>query len=448
MAGTQKTVLLSCVGTSDPVRGAHDGGLLHIMRHYRPTVVCAYFTPEITALDAHDHRYEKMFAFVKENWEGYAPEFYRINGDVADASDLDALDRPLRDAIVDLSRRYPDATILINLSSGTPQMQMILSQLALDLRYHARGVQVKNHQKKSGDTDRTNAKDYDPELELLCNLDEQPDAPNRCEEPELLAVRREMQRTQIKALLEKRDYGAISEMKNSLPSDLMALVRHLAAREQLQDQREKAKNFRMGFSLYPVRPVKRPTREYPLISEYYLMMRNLQRTGRYTDFVLRLNPFIVSVQTTLLGQYLGFPLSDILSQNTDFRKILSAEKLRKKTPALWQHLEENLQKIGKAPLRDSDLNIFLCNRILEALPNVPEDIVKTLEVCETLNLKRNQAAHQLSALTDADIVNQCGWTSKRLMDALEHALPQIYPECDPQLFTIYDRCGAYILERL
>ena len=35
-----------------------------------------------------------------------------------------------------------------------------------------------------------------------------------------------------------------------------------------------------------------------------------------------------------------------------------------------------------------------------------------------------------------------------LVDAWEAVLPTIYPECDPALFTVYDRCNAYILKQL
>jgi hypothetical protein len=47
---TRRQVLLSFLGTTDPIRGERDGAMLHILRHYRPEVVCLLFTPEVRKL--------------------------------------------------------------------------------------------------------------------------------------------------------------------------------------------------------------------------------------------------------------------------------------------------------------------------------------------------------------------------------------------------------------
>lgn len=44
-------LLFTCMGTSDPVRGYHDGPMLHIIRHYRPEVICVFLSGEAAALD-------------------------------------------------------------------------------------------------------------------------------------------------------------------------------------------------------------------------------------------------------------------------------------------------------------------------------------------------------------------------------------------------------------
>ena len=40
-------ILFTCAGTTDPVRGGHDGGILHIMRHYRPEKVYLFLSKEM-----------------------------------------------------------------------------------------------------------------------------------------------------------------------------------------------------------------------------------------------------------------------------------------------------------------------------------------------------------------------------------------------------------------
>lgn len=136
---TRRQVLLSFLGTTDPIRGERDGAMLHILRHYRPEVVCLLFTPEVRKLAEADERYEKVFFHLKSHWDGYAPVVLEQDLSVSDVSDMDELDQPLHDVMNRLSREYADAEILVNITSGTPQMQMLLSQMVLELRYHAPG---------------------------------------------------------------------------------------------------------------------------------------------------------------------------------------------------------------------------------------------------------------------------------------------------------------------
>lgn len=208
---TRRQVLLSFLGTTDPIRGERDGAMLHILRHYRPEVVCLLFTPEVRKLAEADERYEKVFFHLKSHWDGYAPVVLGQDFSVSDVSDMDELDQPLHDVMNRLSREYADAEILVNITSGTPQMQMLLSQMVLELRYHARGIQVKTPEKKAGTTVRTNdSENYDIDLEIECNEDEQEGAPNRCVEPEMFSVRRKNQWQQVEALLNQllpRRYG-------------------------------------------------------------------------------------------------------------------------------------------------------------------------------------------------------------------------------------------------
>ena len=67
-------VLFTCVGTTDTVRGCRDGGMMHIMRHYRPQGVYIFVSREMEALDQKDQRYSKTLQFMRGHWDGYAPK--------------------------------------------------------------------------------------------------------------------------------------------------------------------------------------------------------------------------------------------------------------------------------------------------------------------------------------------------------------------------------------
>ena len=43
----RETILFSCLGSTDPVRGERDGAMLHIARHYKPDRILWYMTKEM-----------------------------------------------------------------------------------------------------------------------------------------------------------------------------------------------------------------------------------------------------------------------------------------------------------------------------------------------------------------------------------------------------------------
>ncbi len=444
-------ILFSCIGTTDPVRGEHDGPMLHIMRHYRPEKVCLFFTPEIYALAEKDGRFEKTACWVREHWNGYAPEIRFVRCDVNDAHDIDALDKPLHDALDSLSKAHPDAEYLINVTSGTPQMQMILSQLAMDMRYHARGIQVGNFERKSGSTARTNSRDYDIELELECNEDEQPGSENRCTEPAMYAIRREYMRQQVLTLLEQRNFDAVEQMDNALPEELLRLVRHLAARNRLcLSEAGKLANDLKGlpFKLYSYRGGDRT--EYNKTCEYYLLMKNLVYTGHYTQFLLHLEPLTLQLQLALLDKLLvpqRIKTSDFISTLKNRRQLFDPGRLKNAFPALYAQYEQGLLNRGWAP-EPKDISTYVCNDLLAYFQPLPAKPAALFRHYEALKELRNRLAHELCTVTDADIMAECGVGVAAILSEIEGTIIECYTACDPVIFSVYEKSIAYIRENL
>ena len=461
---TAPRVLVTAFASSDPVRGCHDGAYLHILRFYRPEVIYVLLTAEFAEDNRKDHRLEKTMEFVKEHWEGYSPEVHCFGQEIGNPSDLDTLDEPFRKTFSEIQEKYPDSEILLNLSSGTPQIKMLLALYSIDTRYYSCGVQVSNFENRAGTTERTNSKDYSVDEALELNEDEEGFTEgachNRCTEPELLAVQKSMQTERIQALLSQRNYSAIAAMKETLPPEAGLLAEHLAARDQLQDEKarklaaELKKKYGMQIDFYPIRTdegSKHAGESYGKVSEYFLMLKNLVSTGRYTDFTLRLNPLIVQLQMALLeihlGKDWGLKLQDIL--NTSERGILeySSARMAYNCPKLKQQVDEFMMEYSGRPAMDGKLNIPLLNRLLSCCPSVPEKDMKLLTGCEKLNQEeRNSAAHSLSSVTAEDIETVCGLSPAKLEKELEQIIIEIYPECDPSLFNIYDKCDKYIRE--
>ena len=446
-------VLLTCVGASDPVRGCHDGGMLHIMRHYRPYAVYLYISPEMKAEEERDNRYEKAFVRMREKLEGYDPKIVKEYGNVQDVSDLDAVAEPL----VKLMRRIQEEenvdvpgsrkSVLVNLSSGSPQMKTVLMQFPLDLKYHAKGIQVKNYEKRSGSsTHTTDRKHYDVDLELELNEDEEPGAANRCVEHVFFYRRRRDQIQRIQELLKKRDYSALDNAHEDLPVPVKQLVHHLSLRIALkrEDAEKEAKKLKLGFELYPANLKKAAARsDFREVSEFYLLLENLRVTGRYTELTLRLNPFVIRMQLQFLRtHYEGFEY--LLEKRNRHGQVFCPEKLRQRDPQLREKLDSELGQAAE----ERPVSIHLLNALIRQLP-VPEDAKELFQKCEALNAdNRNEAAHGLCAVQQDDITAACGCTPKQLLGGLRQLLQALYPECVPVLFDIYERCNRFILSTL
>ena len=445
-----KQILFSCVGTTDPVRGEHDGPMLHILRHYRPESVYLFLTSEICELASKDERFEKTRGWICAHWDNYEPSFQFIMSDVRDAHDIDALDLPLREAMDQISRDNPGAEILINVTSGTPQMQMILSQLAMDMRYHTKGIQVSNYEKRSGGSQRTNEKAYDIELELECNEDEQPGAENRCIEPEMYALRREHLRRQITALLDTRNFDAVEKLKDSLPENVRTLVMHLAARNRLQagEARRLAGEVKeLPFPLYVYKTGSRG--EYSEVSEYYLMMKNLAATGNCTEFLLHMEPLTLKLQLALLDKLLkdtGYQTADFLSTEKG-RTYFEPTMLQSVLPDHYRHYAKRITDRGWE-IRRNEVSTNLCDDLLSYFSDLPDKPKQLFAHYAMLKDLRNQLAHTFCTVTEADIRAACQVGTASLLKEIEASLICCYPACDPRVFSVYERSIEYLKSSL
>lgn len=434
----RQRILFSCVGTTDPVRGQRDGGMMHITRHYRPEKICLFVSAE---MEKNIPLYERAFAYMREHWDNYAPEVEYVRSGIQDPSNLDQLDGAMEAAFEAFAQRVPGAEIFLNLSSGTPQMEIILSQLALSARYHVVGVQVKNPERKAGTTERVNSPRYNPEEELEHNQDELPDAPNRCVTPTLFPIRRERAWRELRALLERGDYAAaFHRAETCLPPTLTDVVDHLRARDLLRDDdaRTIAARLPSELNLYPG-PL---SAQYWEIVNYWLMMKNLLRMERYSDFLLRLSVLALFLEEAYLRTRIDYDALTCPLPGYDGDRVLSMDALRDAEPELYDKLRDTVFKEVRSDPRD-DRSVFLYTRLLRGA-GTPKRLMKFFNVCDNLSGQRNHLAHRLRAMSREDFEKVAHMRIEAFIKETEWSLKAIYPDCDPDAFTVHERALAYI----
>ena len=451
-------ILFTCAGTSDPVRGNRDGGILHIMRYYHPKRVYLFLSQQIADLEAQDHRFEKTFQHMQEVCAAqgivYQPSLFMHNSQLCDASKIDLVEKPLLEYFTSVAAENPNCRILLNLSSGTPQMKTLMQFLAVDSPYHVLGVQVDGPQQNKKDQSRTDNETYNVDYELATNFDDVPDClpegerRNRMSEPEMFAIKHQRHRQQLLKLLERQDYDAMLDMSQNLPQQLRTLLRHLNARNNLQSEEAYKLSKELTDLGFPLYPAMKSDSRYRDLSEYYLLLRNLQKLGRYSEFVLRLNPFLTEMLYTLLMQteFAGY-----LKKNNG-RIDVATDVLNSKQPELMKRLQAEAQR---TLLDYKNFSIFLGISMLLVTDTLSDAHQNFLRACNALNTaQRNTAAHQLHAVLEEDIKHDCffgikHYGSAEIVQKLGELLAQAYPDvCDKSLFRIYDRCNDYIKAHL
>ena len=373
----------------------------------------------------------------------------RFVTDITDPSDMDVLVGPMTELLQKAMNENPDAEILLNLSSGTPQMEIILAQFALDPRYSTRGIQVKTPERRSGLEDRTNKPNYSVDDALEMNLDEEADAANRCCEPRMMAVRREAARNQLRGLLEQRNYGAIAQMTTSLPGHMVKLARHLDYRSRFMlDDAEKAAEG-LSISGLAVGKGELPYSVYQMV-EFMAMLNHLVYQKRYTDFLLRLNPFLVEVELAMLREKLkenGISERDLIPKVGSHLKISPAD-IQAVCPNLLAYMD---MKYG-SPTRYGDLSVTALYYMLQYF-GLDADTDKFLGICNELNKDlRNPSAHSLFSVTPEQIADKAGMDAQTMAHKLERmmldALSNHNEKALKNRLAVYDRCDQILRDCL
>ena len=450
-------ILLSPIGATDPIRGYHDGPLLHIVRHYRPHTVYLYLTSDMEANDRADDRYAACIQFVHPSC--------RIEKIYTGITDPHLFDRfiGLFGSLLDhLATAHPGETILINLSSGTAQMMTALGLEAIISRYPLKIIQVTTPAGRVN-TSSPSGQKFDLEAEMLCNEDENPDSPNRCREVSLAILRRNNAQQAILSLINRYEYaGALAQYeanKNLLPPLVGALLAHGCARSSLNLTAAKklAQDCPPHLKLFPVQEAI-PQR----LTEYFMVMMISQRCGQLPDFILKITPFLFYLTQYYLETKLRFPLNDYTVKR-HYAVQLSADKVIAGPPGLKQAFQTEF----KSTLRDSELSFTNLVPIIQYLAQASEQekqpdttliaVAKRLRQLRAYEKAiRNEVAHTINAIDETTFDRTAkqlhsqdsnfapSMTSARLLGEIKAAMTAMLGSSAGQYNFVYDAINKEI----
>ena len=441
-------ILFSPIGDSDPVRKFHDGACLHIVRYYAPELVVLFLTREMAERECRDHRYTRCIAACAPK-----TEIRTIETDIRSAQRYDSFIEVLPRAVRELHEEHPEATVLLNLSSGTPQLKTALAILSVEAGAWCRGIQVDSPEAGSNHANRE-IEDVDVETLLETDLDHEPGSTtmNRCSEPPIRLLQYYAEKNRILGLVDRYEYeGALSLARDSgnLPGIVCQLLEHAALRMKLLAHQAEARCSKyQGEKLFLFMEDKGKQS----LLEYFMLMQIDSRKGNYASFVLKLTPFLYTLLLEYVRNCTNFPLEDVCCLAKRQNYALRRDKLQQCVPGLLENLDRTFHK----GYRDSDLSFLLLCHICVFVQEqqwaknaaVHESLLKYIEPLKGFTSARNDAAHIICNLTREEFVHQIHMEPEELLNQLVKLLGLLYGgEVRVQL-SIYDRLNDWIRDEL
>ena len=432
-------ILFSPLGDTDPVRGCYDGAMLHILRHYRPERVVLFYTREMAEKEQADHRYTRA---VRRTAPHCSME--EIFTGIQDAHLYESFSRILPQTMQKLREENPDKEILINLSSGTPQMKTVLAMLASDME-NCTGIQVSAPARRSNRANEATRDTEDIDALLENNFDEEEGAENRCDEPPLSIFRFYAERSRIRSLIETYEYAAalkIARRSSLMPPAAVTLLRHAEKRSALCT--EEAKNVLReygGKKLFPF------TGKMEALVEYFLVMQIDQETGRLSNLMLRMIPFLYAFFKEYAAKNAAIPIRSLCEMRSGVPWLMRERLVSKEKDLLG-----DLDREFPYGYKDQPLSFYLLSlccayagkaqRVHDT--NLHVSMMAELERIAEVRKLRNETAHEMVNVTEDRFHQSVGMGSQEAMSCFSRMLALIYGDKVRAMRSVYRDLNVWI----
>lgn len=421
-------ILFSPLGMTDPIRDFYDGACLHIIRHYDPRMVFLFYTAEVGKIEKTYHPYTKAIKKISPKIE--IEEKFT---DITDPQRYDEFINEFPKIIYALHEDFPNEEILLNLSSGTPQMKNLLAIIACDSSW-TRPIQVNSPAKRASKGLLYMQNESDFEVMLKENIDDTSESENRCVEPKLQVIRKYSDKAKILSLIKQYEYDAaltIAKQNPNVSEDVKKLLQHSALRIKLmKDEAKKVLAKYDGKNLFPFTGTKEK------LFEYFLTIQAERNAGNLSVVLIKTLPFLYSVlaEYALNDENLKLRKSCVVNRESNLRETnfeLKRNLLEKNNPDLLAFLDG---KFGNL-YHDSFLSEKILNFVYEFAAHQDKDnfYSKILEKLRPIRNSgvidlRHQVAHLMTDVDETKFRVATGMTSEELIKYFFEMLVALYGE--------------------
>ena len=412
-------VLFSPIGRTDPTRGFHDGAFIHICRVYRPKKVYLYMSAEICNFDKQDNRYEIYLSKLCELL-GFKCLVVKLREEqLIDVHNFEKFYEDFSGNIRSIISENPDNEILLNLSSGTPQMKSALQIVCNLSNRRLMPIQVSSPEKKSNE-ERTIGDDYDIDFEWELNEDNKEAFENRCaivkSENFNAVIKKEIISKHITAYDYRAALSIVETISDYITNDTKALIEAGELRLSLDVGKAVMRARSAGFELSTIKISGNSSNDIKNAYEYILNLQIKLYKGEIADFIRGISPVLTTMFEIYLKEQCNVDIKSYYkTMGPRSRKVLKLSR-DYLPPDLLSALDDSFNGY-----RDSAPSAAIISPLISLKGDVraAETANKLREVEE---LARNIAAHEIVAINEKWIKQKTGYEALDILKLLKEFL--------------------------
>ena len=425
-------ILISAVGTTDPISNNHDAALLHIARNYKPDKIVLVYSQEMLVK-------QDLINKVLLSIEGYNP-IIEIDSTILNNDEVFLFDK-MYEVMGIIVQKYTndDDEIILNLSSGTPQIISALFALNRINDYNTQAIQVATP-KKGANREYKPLTDSEIDALIVENQDNSVDFVDRCIKDKSEKFTQALVKRHLRSLIASFDYQAAEAIINRKEYNKLLSKKKIAyIREKLNDFSRVFKNQSILSDIlsFPLDESQKKA------LNYYLMIDVLKEREHIADVLIKaksLAEFVI--EETIKKDHEGLIVFDgnLPKLNPDFpdcEAILDdIDKKMKKSRGI-EDTEERIFSV------QSTLNLLAYLNILEFY-EYDSQLQTAINSILSLNGERNKVAHGLSEI-DTRLL------SRKKLKQLSDNLRLLLVDClgiDSSYFNYYDKQNEELIKML
>lgn len=425
-------ILISAVGTTDPISNDHDAALLHIARNYRPDKIVLVYSQEMLVK-------QDLINKVLLSIEGYNP-IIEIDSTILNNDEVFLFDK-MYEVMGLIVQKYTndDDEIILNLSSGTPQIISALFALNRINDYNTQAIQVATP-KKGANREYKPLTDSEIDALIVENQDNSLDFVDRSIKDKSEKFTQALVKRHLRSLIASFDYQAAEAIINRKEYNKLLSKKRIAyIREKLNDFSRVFKNQSILSDIlsFPLDDSQKKA------LNYYLMIDVLKEREHIADVLIKaksLAEFVI--EETIKKDHEGLIVFDgnLPKLNPDFpdcEAILNdIDKKMKKSRGI-EDTEERIFSV------QSTLNLLSYLNILEFY-EYDSQLQTAINGILSLNGERNKVAHGLSEI-DTRLL------SRKKLKQLSENLRLLLVDClgiDTSYFNYYDKQNEELIKML